>query len=208
MTGTADAPIIAGVLEPVRGHFSLMGKTFELKHGSVRFAGTHDIDPILNLAAEYKATGLTAIVALTGSALQPKMELTSRPPMPQSEIAARVLFGTDSKDLTPAQSIQLASSIATLSGVGGAGSVLDVTRRTLGIDVLRFGETENDPAETTVSIGKYVADGVYIELERGTKEDSRAATTVEVEVLPNIRVEGGTTQKGGNKVGVKWKWDY
>ena len=208
VTGTADAPIIAGVLEPVRGHFSLMGKTFELKHGSVRFAGTHDIDPILNLAAEYKATGLTAIVALTGSALQPKMELTSRPPMPQSEIAARVLFGTDSKDLTPAQSIQLASSIATLSGVGGAGSVLDVTRRTLGIDVLRFGETENDPAETTVSIGKYVADGVYIELERGTKEDSRAATTVEVEVLPNIRVEGGTTQKGGNKVGVKWKWDY
>ncbi|MCJ7555547.1 MAG: translocation/assembly module TamB, partial [Gammaproteobacteria bacterium] len=129
VTGTADAPIVAGVLEPVRGNFSIMGKTFELKSGSVRFAGTSDMDPVLNLAAEYKATGLTAIIALTGSALQPKIELTSRPPMPQSEIAARVLFGTDAKDLTPAQSIQLASSMATLSGVGGAGGILDATRR-------------------------------------------------------------------------------
>jgi translocation and assembly module TamB len=208
VTGTADAPIVAGVLEPVRGHFSIIGKTFELKSGSVRFAGTSDIDPILNLAAEYKATGLTAIIALTGSVSQPKVELISRPPMTQSEIAARVLFGTDAKDLTPAQSIQLASSRATLSGVGGAGGILDATRRTLGIDVLKFDEAEHDPTETTLSIGKYVTDGVYIEVERGTKEDSRTSATVEVEVLPNVRVEGGTTQRGGNKVGVKWKWDY
>jgi len=208
ITGTADAPIVSGVLEPVRGEFILMGKTFELKNGSVRFAGTSDIDPILNLAAEYKATGLTAIVALTGSASQPKIELISRPPMTQSEIAARVLFGTDAEGLTPTQSLQLASSIATLSGVWGAGGIMDTTRRTLGVDVLKFGEAEHDPTKTTVSAGKYVAEGVYIELERGTKGDSRTSTTVEVEVLPNVRIEGGTTQRGGNKVGLKWKWDY
>ena len=208
VTGTANAPIVEGVLEPVRGHFSIMGKTFELKNGSVRFAGTSDIDPILNLAAEYKATGITGIIALTGSASKPKIELTSRPPMPQSEVAARVLFGTDTNDLTPTQSIQLASYMATLSGMGGAGGILDATRRTLGIDVFKFDEAEHDPTETTVSIGKYVTDGVYIEIERGTKGDSRTSATVEIEVLPNVRVEGGTTQRGGNKVGLKWKWDY
>ena len=208
VTGTVDVPIVSGVLEPIRGYFSIMGKTFDLKNGSVRFAGTRDMDPILNLAAEYKATGLTAIIALTGSVSQPKIELTSRPPMPQSEIAARVIFGTDTKNLTPVQSIQLASSIATLSGMGGAGGILDATRRTLGIDELKFGEHEHDPTNTTVSIGKYVTDGVYIEVEQGTKEDSRTSATVEVEVLPNVRIQGGTTQRGSNKVGVKWKWDY
>ncbi|MBW2251526.1 MAG: translocation/assembly module TamB, partial [Deltaproteobacteria bacterium] len=208
ITGTADAPIVAGVLEPVRGHISIMGKTFELKRGSVRFAGTSDIDPLLNLTAECKATGITGIISLTGSASKPKIELTSRPPMPQPEVAARVLFGTDAKDLTPTQSIQLASYMATLSGMGGAGGIMDATRRTLGIDVFKFDEAEHDPTETTVSVGKYVAEGVYIELERGTKGDSRTSTTIEVEVLPNVRVEGGTTQTGGNKVGLKWKWDY
>ena len=128
--------------------------------------------------------------------------------MTQSEIAARVLFGTDAEGLTPTQSLQLASSIATLSGAWGAGGIMDTTRRALGVDVLKFGEAEHDPTETTVSVGKYVAEGVYIEIERGTKGDSRTSTTIEVEVLPNVRVEGGTTQKGGNKVGLKWKWDY
>ena len=208
ITGTEDAPIVAGVLEPVRGEFSLMGKTFKLKNGFAEFAGTSDIDPILNLAGEYKATGLTAIVALTGSASQPKIELKSRPPMPQSEIAARVLFGTSAGDLTPAQSIQLASSIATFSGVFSAGGIMDATRSMLGLDVLKFGEAEYDPTEITVSVGKYVTEGVYIEVEQGTKEDSRTSATIEFEVLPNIRIEGGTTQRGGNKVGLKWKWDY
>jgi hypothetical protein len=45
-------------------------------------------------------------------------------------------------------------------------------------------------------------------VEAGGEQSSRAATTVEVEVLPDVRIEGGTTEKGGNKVGVKWTWDY
>ena len=57
-------------------------------------------------------------------------------------------------------------------------------------------KAEHDPTETTVSVGKYVAEGVYIELERGTKGDPRTSTTIELEVLPNVRVEGGTTQRG------------
>ncbi len=59
-----------------------------------------------------------------------------------------------------------------------------------------------------MKIGKYVTDGVYVEVERGAEECSRTSTTVEVEVLPDVRIEGGTTEKGGNKVGIKWQWDY
>ena len=208
VTGTVDAPIVKGVFEPVRGHFSLMGKSFELKRGSIRFAGTKDFDPILDFAAEYEATGLTAIIVLTGSVSQPKMELTSRPPMPQSEIGARVMFGKDAKDITPAQSLQLASAIATLSGSGGAGGILDAMRRTLDIDVLKFGEADSDSTETTVSVGKYVAEGVYVEVEQGTKGDLGTSATVEVELLPNVKMEGGTNQRGGSKVGVRLRWDY
>ena len=74
--------------------------------------------------------------------------------------------------------------------------------------MINFAESEQDPDKTRVSIGKYVADGVYLEVERGAEESSRVSTTVEVEVLPDVRIEGGTTETGGNQVGVKWKWDY
>jgi translocation and assembly module TamB len=208
ISGDAAAPHVSGTLSPVRGHFALLGKRFDLDKGAIRFTGSDEIDPLLDLSAERRTTSLTAIVRVTGSASNPTIKLTSRPPLPESEIASQVLFGTDSQNLSAAQSLQLASAIATYSGKGGAVGILDATRRTLGVDAINFAESKEDPDKTRVSVGKYVTEGVYIELERGTEEDSRTATTVEVEVLPDVRLEGGTTEQGGNKVGVKWKWDY
>ena len=208
VTGNTDLPVVTGRLEPVRGFFSVLGKNFDLTRGSIRFPGTRKIDPLLNLRAEYKSSGLTAIVAITGTASQPKIELTSQPAMPQSDIASRVLFGTDSKSLTPAQSVQLATTISNLTGFGGSGNFVDTTRRMLGIDVLKFGESEIDTKATRVSVGKYVADGVYVEIQQGTSSGSHTSATVELEVLPNVTVEGGTTESGSNTVGLKWKWDY
>lgn len=206
--GRADAPRLSGVLSPVRGHFTLMGKRFSLERGAIRFTGSEQIDPRLDLSAEHRASGVTAIVRVTGTASKPEVKLTSRPPMPEADVASQVLFGTGSANLTPSQSLQLATAIATYSGVGGPVGILDTTRRTLGIDVIGFKESEENPDATRVSVGKYITDGVYVEFEAGGEETSHAATTVEVEVLPDVRVEGGTTEKGGTKVGVKWKWDY
>ncbi|MCK5364109.1 MAG: translocation/assembly module TamB domain-containing protein, partial [Gammaproteobacteria bacterium] len=103
ISGNANAPNVAGVLNPVRGNFSLMGKGFRLERGAIRFTGTDDVDPLLDLTAEHKAKRLTAMVRVTGSASKPKIALTSRPPLPESEIASQVLFGTDSSNLSPAQ---------------------------------------------------------------------------------------------------------
>ena len=208
ISGNTNAPNVAGGLSPVRGQFSLMGKSFRLNRGTIRFTGSDDVDPLLDLTAEHKAKSLTAMVRVTGPASKPKIALTSRPPLPESEIASQVLFGTDSSNLSPAQSLQLASAIATYSGAGGAVGILDSTRRALGIDVINFAESEENPDVTRVGIGKYVTDGVYIEVERGAEESSQTTTTVEVEVLPDVRIEGGTTETGGNKVGLKWQWDY
>lgn len=128
ISGNANAPNVAAVLSPVRGNFSLMGKTFRLERGAIRFTGSDDVDPLLDLTAEHTAKRLTAMVRVTGSASDPKIALTSRPPLPESEIAFQVLFGTDSSNLSPAQSLQLASAIATYSGTPAAPSVFSMPR--------------------------------------------------------------------------------
>jgi translocation and assembly module TamB len=208
VTGDTHKPEISGTLEPVRGYFSLLGKNFELQRGSIRTNGGQEINPLLNLSAEYQTTGLTAILTVSGTAAQPKITLSSRPSLPQSEIVSRILFGTDSKSLTVAQSLQLASSLASLSGLGGTGGILDLARRTLGIDVIKFKESKYDSTATRMSVGKYISDDLYIEVEQGTNQDSYTSTTIEWEVLPNIKIVGGSTEKGGGKAGFKWKWDY
>lgn len=61
--------------------------------------------------------------------------------------------------------------------------------------------------EVSIGTGKYLGEGVYLEVERGLGPGS-ARGRVEVEVTPRITVE---TEVGGNLgpgIGIKWKRNY
>jgi|GEM_PF-3178889 len=204
VTGTADSPIVSGVLRPVRGGFTLAGKRFTLRSGSVRFDGSGGLDPALDLPLEHNGANITAIISITGRASAPQMKMTSRPPLPESEILSRVLFGTGSQQLTTAQKIELAGALASLSGTGAG--ALDKARDRLGVDVLSVNESA-DGSTTKLKAGKYVSDRVYVEMEKGAQQNTGTAT-VEVEIAPRVRVQTGSKGQGEGKVGIEWRWDY
>lgn len=208
VTGPFHAPIVEGELRPVRGEFSFAGKIFTLGEGSIRFDGPEKIDPTLDLAATYSVPNFTATVGISGPASRPEITLTSDPSLPQSEIVSRILFGKTTGQLSVLEAAQLAEAVASLTGAGGGGqSVLDVARRTLGVDVFRVSGGTEDTVGPTVTVGKYVADKVFVGVTQGTQPGT-GFTTVEVEVTPNISVESNVGQDGRSDVGVKWKWDY
>ena len=140
----------------------------------------------------------------TGRASAPEMKMTSRPPLPESEILSRALFDTGAQQLTTAQKIELAGAVASLSG-SDAG-VLDRARDTLGVDVLSINESA-DGSTTKLKAGKYVTDRVYVEMEKGAQENTGTAT-VEVEIAPRVRVQTGSKGDGEGKLGIEWRWDY
>jgi translocation and assembly module TamB len=204
VTGTADSPIVSGELRPVRGGFTLAGKRFTLRSGSVRFDGSGAVDPLLDLPLEHNGANITAIISITGQASAPQMKMSSRPPLPESEILSRVLFGAGAQQLTTAQKIELAGAVASLSG-SGAGA-LDKARDRLGVDVLSVNEG-TDSSTTKLKAGKYVTDRVYVEMEKGAQKNTGTAT-VEVEIAPRVRVQTGSKGQGEGKVGIEWRWDY
>ena len=69
---------------------------------------------------------------------------------------------------------------------------------------IRTGERAD---ETTVGMGKYFTDSVYVEVEQGTTTDS-GKVSVEVEVTPQISVKGDADAKERSGVGLFWKKDY
>jgi translocation and assembly module TamB len=230
INGSAAEPIIVGRLEVVRGSFSFLGKNFQLTQGTISFDGGHKIDPALAITTEATANDVTAQVQITGTASQPTIRLTSTPELPQDEILARVLFGRNLTQITPAQGLQLAQTAAALAG-GGPG-VLDKVRNRLGLDRLDIGSAgssgglvnqltnPNQTAtgstsatgstggvgNTTISAGKYVADGVYVGVDQSVSGQSRAK--VEVEITPNISVETDVGAQGSQGIGLNWKMDY
>lgn len=219
VTGTSDAPRMVGGLEVVRGTFDILGKTFKVTRGTITFDGATTLDPTLDIVAEIAAGDVVARVLVTGSASAPMIAITSTPTMPQEQILSYVLFNRPNTQITAAEGIQVAQAAATLAG-GGPG-VLDRLRGRIGLDRLVFGSSTGattssslNPAAgggntsgTSVSGGKYLAEGVYVGATQGLSPQS-SKVVVEVEVRPRVTVEGDFSQKGSTGLGLNYKYDY
>ncbi|WP_118133501.1 translocation/assembly module TamB domain-containing protein [Oceanicella sp. SM1341] len=200
--GTAAAPQITGSVERVRGTFDLIGKTFNLSEGEVRFNGGRNIDPDLDVVLERSDNDITGRVRVQGPASDPEVSFDSTPALPQDEVLPRLLFGTSKQSLSGAQAIQLAIGIRTLT-TGDAGP-LDTARSALGVDVLQVDPTE-DGAEVTV--GKNVADGVFVGASKEVGGEGGESVTVEVDIFEGVTAEGNVGTTSSN-IGIGWKTDF
>lgn len=203
--GTAAAPELTGRFSILKGSLNLLARNFEFKRGIFDFDG--GLDPRLDLLAEATANGITANVVVSGTARQPKIELTSPQGLPQDEVLAGVLFGKSVGDLSAAEAVQLAQSAAALAGVGGGGGgILDRVRRGLGVDRLDFTQGENGKGGA-VQAGRYVSDRVYVGVEQGIGANQSRAK-VEFDITKNLK---GTAAVGANsdtQFGLTYEKDY
>lgn len=210
--GDSSAPAIDGKLSVIRGQLSLLGRVFGLTRGSITLASGSEIDPDLDIEARYTRGDLTARVLVTGRASKPELTLTSVPELPRDEILSRVLFDKGTGELGTFEAVQLAEAVAGIStGNSGSAGVLDLARQTLGLDVLRVESGDGENAGPSVSAGRYVADGVFVGVRQGVRQDARPGTGslgVEVELTPNISVTSDVGQSGESDLGVQFRWDY
>jgi translocation and assembly module TamB len=100
---------VFGDLEARRGTYTLaigpIEREFEIRSGLVRFYGTPDFNPGLDILAEYEVRDpelggedVTVQVRLTGTVQNPQVALSAntRQPLPSSEIASLLVFGRQS----------------------------------------------------------------------------------------------------------------
>ncbi len=204
VTGTADQPRLVGTLAVKRGYVDFLDQRLQLTKGVITFGGATPPDPTVDIEATAKKGDLTAIVRIQGRALDPKVTLDSEPSLPQDEVLSRLLFNRDASSITPTQAAQLAFALNRLRGGGGI-DIMGKVRSILQVDTLDVGGGGDQPG--TVRAGKYLNQDVYVEVEKGTAEQSGKAR-VAVEILPNVSVEAETGQDAQGGVGVKWRYDY
>jgi len=204
VSGTASRPVVVGNLELVRGYLDFMGKRLNLRDSRIQFTGADPPDPLLNIKAESVASDVTARILVTGTAAAPEIRLESAPPLPEDEIMSHLLFGRSAARVSATQAVRIALALRTLAGGGNAMNLLGRTRKLLGVDQLDLRQGE-DGEGTRVGVGKYLTDDLYLDLEQGA---NTGRVRVELEVLPNITIDGEITDKAEAGVGLNWKHDY
>ena len=209
ITGTSDAPVMSGTVDLIRGTLGFAGRSFELEQGAIAFTGGREINPTIRIVAIEDIEDVTVAVNVEGRALDPQIEFTSTPGLPQDEIVSRILFGSSVQNLSALQAVQLAASLNTLSSGGGGGGLnpLGTLRSATGIDRLRIlGPDEAQGRGTAVAAGQYLTDDVYIELV--TDARGFTATQLEIALTPALSILTTAGGANGTDVNVLYRKNY
>jgi translocation and assembly module TamB len=167
----------------VRGTYRLTigptSKEFQVTRGEVRFFGTPDLDPQLDIAAEHtvrsvRGTDLVVRAFITGTLLAPVLTLGSdqRPPLSETEIVSYLLFGRPSFDLlggAPGTRSEQAVLQGALAGFAGmAAGQLEQTVSGLGLPIdyiaIRPGTAGDVLGTMQVEAGTQIGDRTFLTL--------------------------------------------
>ena len=209
-TGPVTEPEVGGEIAVRRGGFEALGRSFAFDRGRIIFDGGPAEDPAIDMRLTTEVTDIAAAVVVGGRASNPEIGLESDPVLPEEDILSRLLFGSDKAELSPLQALQLARSAAILSGRFGAGpGITDQVRDALGVDTFDVdtAATEDGTIGASLSVGKYVAPGVFLKLQQGLSGATSRAV-VEVDVADNVTLETDVGADSQSRVGVNWKLDY
>ncbi|MDB5487638.1 MAG: hypothetical protein JWQ58_1353 [Reyranella sp.] len=214
--GSPTAPAVIGGFTMRRGTFSLGSRRLTFTKGIVTLDNLDSIDPRLDFLASTTAQSATIGVAITGTAREPKIEITSTPSMPPDEAMALLIFGKPASQLGASELLQVAQAMAELAGQSPGEGVLGRLRKGLGLDQLSVGSSSSskgsEPTGASASgvsleAGRYVAPGVYVGARQGAAGNSSRGV-VQLDVFDNIKVEGDIGANSSGRVGVKAEWDY
>ena len=163
---------VVGEIDTVRGWLEFHSKRFTLASGQILFTGGAEIDPTLNVDAQYAVSDYTIDVIVAGTASKPDIKLQSQPQLAQADILSLILFGTTSSQLGQAQKTTLQQQAQSMAA-GAAGQALSeaLGLASLGVDV--NGES--------VGLGHYLNENTYVSVSpslgaNGSKIPSQVAS--------------------------------
>jgi len=207
LQGTTEAPRVTGEIDLVRGTLGFAGRSFDLEEGKVTFPTGDAYDPSIRLLASDTIEEVTVNVAVSGRAMNPQINFSSVPGLPQDEIVSRILFGDSITTLSPLQAVQLASSLNALRSGGGGLSPLGALQSATGIDRLRIlGPDDTQGRGTALAAGQYISNDIYLEVIT----DARGYTATQLEIslsraLSLLSQAGGS---GQSNLSIRYRKDY
>jgi translocation and assembly module TamB len=159
------SPTSRGSLRVIRGNYSAYGQHLEIERGILNFQGPLD-NPSLNILAWRRNQTVEAGVALTGTALSPRVNLVSSPNVPDSKKLSWLVLGhdleaSDGQDFSAMQ----AAAGALLSGNESL-ALQQKIARAAGLEEVSIrgaGGLEN----SMLTLGKRLSSRAYLSYEQG-----------------------------------------
>ena len=174
---------LVGVVNTVRGTYDFQGRRFDLtRDGTIRFIGTPTINPLLDVSATRKIpdTGVEARIHITGTPKAPQLELTSNPPLEESDILALIVFNRPVNELGTGERSSLAATAGGIATGFIAAPLGESIGKALDLDLFEISTTtENGDLGAAITLGQQVNQRTFFKVYQ--QFGARTATQFQLE---------------------------
>jgi hypothetical protein len=214
----ADALRITGQISSERGWYMFRGRRIVLQSAFVSFSGETPIDPYLTVTATYQVPDYIVTVRVEGTARAPKLDLSSDPPLDQSDVLALLLFGKTTSQLTGGQGTELRQEAIGILASYVAPELEQSLMDTFGLASLTF-QLPTGTSYGSVGVGRYFGDDIFISLgqtfggpQGGTSRQLGgligSSLTVQYYLTPNITLQTSSSTEGESALDAIWHMRY
>ncbi len=184
---------LLGTVQTVRGIYEFQGRQFTLRrNGTIEFRSERPIDPALALTAEREVSGVVVDVSIGGTARDPKLSLSSDPPMSETDILSLIVFNQPANQLGEGQRASLGERAASLASGAVASALSQSLEEALNLTVF---EVQTASAEAggapSVTIGKQINEALFVQLQQlfGAQQVSRLLIEYELNTFLRLQAE-------------------
>lgn len=188
-----DQVRLNGEVQTVRGTYEFQGRRFELvRGGELRFVGETEINPFLDVTATRMIpnTGVEARIHITGTVKAPELELTSNPPLDESDILALIVFNRPVNELGTGERSSLAATAGGIATGFIAAPLGESIGRALDLDLFEITTTtEEGDLGAGITLGQQIGDRAFLKLRQQFGERSVTEFLLEYQLARFLRLQ-------------------
>lgn len=204
----AAAPwLVFGTVETLRGDYFFYGRAFSIQQGRLTFTGEEPLNPRLELTAvnQNQANNVTVTITGSGTLRDPRIALSSQPPMDETDIIAVLVTGSPmGADHQSAGGEEMARSVAANYL---AEKVRQQVQNKVRLDVLQLHLGENGQ-RGDVTIGERVSKNLFLSYGQTLESDAERRVNAEYVLTPRFSLQGQTTNIGRYVLDLLFKFGF
>jgi autotransporter translocation and assembly factor TamB len=183
-----DQPRIYGDVTTIRGNYDFQSRRFEiLRDGRVRFEGTDGVNPELDLKTQRIIQSVVAKVDVRGTLLEPKIALSSTPPLDDADILSLIVFNQPINQLGEGAQVSLAQRAQSMALGAAAGQLAQSVGGALGLDTFELNVAPEAGSAASVTVGEQVGQNLFVKVEQSIGDQSQTNFILEYELTNWLR---------------------
>jgi autotransporter translocation and assembly factor TamB len=186
---------LTGSVNTVRGTYEFQGRRFDvLREGGLRFEGTEDFDPRLDLRTHRLITGVDARVDIVGTVKEPRVQLSSTPPLEDADILALVVFNQPLNQLGTGEQSSLVARAQSLAAGALTGTLSHSIAKALNLETFQFDVAPETGAGPALTVGQQVGPNLYIKVQQAVGGESTTNLLLEYAFTNWLRLQTNVQQ--------------